>query len=380
MPIQERTIVDVREEMVMRVLDGRLTVSEVARMYAVSRVTVRLWRERYRAEGRAGLRDRSHAAVSCPHKTSAVIEQMIVEDRRARGYGSKKILRRLADAHPELILPRRSTVDAILKRNEMVESPRRRSGRRETPFRRRYVASEPGELFTIDHKGEFRLRTGQYCYPLTIVDHVSRYVLACEALASTRFDQAWPVVKRIFREHGLPVAMQSDNGPPFGSSHGRVSLFSVHLMRYGVLPVFGRPARPQDNGSHERMHRDLKREATRPPGNTMREQQQKFDWFVHCYNVERPHETIAMQRPANVYRPSPRSFPTRTPKPEYPRHFEIRKVCQHGYLKWHNERIFIGLPLAHQHVGIEPIAEARCAVHFYDFVIGHIDERSNEFF
>jgi transposase-like protein len=198
MPIQERTIVDVREEMALRALDGRWSVSELARMYDVSRVTVGLWRNRYREEGRSGLEDRPHAAGSCPHKTSAELEELIVADRRKYGYGSKKILRRLADADPGLILPRRSTVDAILGRHGLVERRRRRSTLAQTPFRRRYRASEPAELFTIDHKGEFRLLTGKYCYPLTIVDHVSRYVLACQALSSTRFEEAWPVVERIF--------------------------------------------------------------------------------------------------------------------------------------------------------------------------------------
>ena len=379
MPIQERTIVDLREEIALRALDGRWSVSEVARMYFVSRVTVRLWRERYRAGGRSELVDRPHTTASCPHKTSADIEELIVADRRLYGYGSKKILRRLADADPSLILPQRSTVDAILSRHGLVERRRRRSTLGQTPFRRRYRATEPGELLTIDHKGEFRLLTGRYCYPLTIVDHISRYVLACEALSSTRFEQAWPVVERIFRQHGLPAAMQSDNGPPFGSPHGRVSQFSVHLMMYGVLPVFGRPGRPQDNGSHERMHRDVKREATRPPGKTAREQQAKFDQFMRRYNVERPHEALAMERPINVYRRSPRPFPSRPPMPQYPLHFETRRVSGGGYIKWRNKKIFVGDPLEDQVLGIELTENALCPVHFHGFTIGHIDEHTGKF-
>jgi hypothetical protein len=208
------------------------------------------------------------------------------------------------------------------------------------------------------------------------VDHVSRYVLACQALSSTRFEEAWPVVERIFREHGLPVAMQSDNGPPFGSPQGRVSAFSVHLMMYGVLPVFGRPGRPQDNGSHERMHREVKREATRPPSKSTRDQQARFNEFVHRYNFERPHEGIAMERPANVYRPSPRSFPRRRPTPQYPLHFETRRVSGGGYIKWRNRKIFIASPLEDQLLGIEPAADALCSVHFHGFTIGHIDEHN----
>lgn len=379
MPILEWTIVDIREEMALRALDERFTVTEVAAMYGVTRPTVRLWRDRYRASGRAGLVERSHAAHECPHRTSDVIERLIVAERQKYGWGSKKILQRLKDEHPELELPRRSTIDGVLVRHGLVQPKRRRSTLSETPFRRRYTAKEPAELMTIDHKGEFRLRTGRYCYPLTVADPVSRYVLACEALSSTRFEEAWPVVERVFREHGLPLAMQSDNGPPFGSSVGRVSRFSVQLMILGVLPVFGRPAHPQDNGRHERMHRELKREATRPPGGSLKEQQVKFDEFLYRYNVERPHEAIGMQRPIDLHKVSTRRLPRRRPQADYPAHFEKRKVSNSGHIKWQNTRIFLGDPLAGQTVAIEPTAEALCSVHFFNFTIGKIDERTNEF-
>jgi putative transposase len=379
MPIQGTTVVDIREQIAVKALDGRRSVSEIARLYGVSRITVRYWRERFRQEGRAGLTDRSHAPRTCPHKTDDQIERLVVDDRLAFGYGSKKIRRRIADARPELDLPSRSTIDAILSRHGMIE---RRSPRRtlpETPFRARYEATEPAELQTIDHKGEFRLLNGKLCYPLTIVDTVSRYILACTALCSTKFQEAWPVVEGVFREHGLPLAMQSDNGPPFGSSHGRVSGFSVQLMMYGIRPVFGRPAKPQDNGRHERMHRDLKREATRPPAASMQLQQKQFDEFIRRFNTERPHEALNMERPATVYRASERPFPRRKPTPDYPLHFEKRLVSQQGYIKWQGTRIFLGDPLADHTVGIEPRADGLCAVHFYSFVIGHLDERLNQF-
>jgi transposase InsO family protein len=264
MPYKERTIVDWREEMALRALDKRYTVSEVARAFGVSRPTVRLWRERYREQGRGAMLDRSHAPESCPHRTGEQVEALIVAERKRWGWGSRKILKRLEESHPELVLPARSTADAILARHGLIE--RRRGGRSagRSPFVRRYEASEPGELTTIDHKGEFRLGSGRYCYPLTMVDSVSRYVLACEALDSTSFQRAWPVIERVFREHGLPVAMQSDNGPPFGATNGRFSQLSVALMALGVQPIFGRPGVPQDNARHERMHRELKRRATRP--------------------------------------------------------------------------------------------------------------------
>lgn len=378
MGILERTIVDIREEIALMALDRRFTVTEVALQYGVSRPTVRVWRDRYREQGRAGLEDRSHAPKTCPHRMSDELEELIVAERERYRWGSKKILRRLEDAHPLLVLPGRSAVDAVLRRRGLVERARRRRRRPSSPFRRRYTATEPGELMTIDHKGQFRLGNGRYCYPLTIVDNVSRYLLACRALTSTRLEEAWPVIVDVFREYGLPRAMQSDNGPPFGAAQGGLSRMSVRLMMLGVLPVFSRPAHPQDNGRHERMHRDLKAETTRPPAANRARQQRSFDAFVERYNAERPHEALDMRRPVNVFKPSSR--PYRAPDlPDYPAHFERRKVTSIGQVRLRNRQIFVTSALAGQTIGLEPIGEYLYTVHFYDFVIGKVDTAQNTF-
>lgn len=376
MPFEERTIVDIREQMAVAALQRGSTVSEVAAQFGVSRPTVRLWRERYREHGRAGLQERSHATHGCPHRTGPQIEELIVAERQRWGWGSKKLLARLREAHPELEFPQRSTVDAILSRHELVVRQKKRRPAGPRAVMARYDASEPAELATIDYKGQFRLKDGRYCYPLTMVDSVSRYLLACEALASTGFGQAWPVIERVFREHGLPKAMQSDNGPPFGSPNGRFSALSVRLMSLGVQPVFSRPGKPQDNGRHERMHRDLKADVVRHRGSTLREQQKLFDAFRHTYNVERPHEGIGQDRPARRFRPSPRPFPRRPPTPLYPAHWEKRKVFGNGMLKWHSTSIFLSNAFAGQIVAFEPIDCDLWQVHFYEFVIGTFDERS----
>lgn len=379
MPILERTIVDLREEMTLLALDERFSVTEVALRYGVSRPTVRLWRDRYRERGRSGLVGLSHAAHRCPHRTSEEIEQLIVAERKRYGWGSKKILRRLADAHPGLDLPGRSAVEAVLRRNGLLAVPRRRRATTCSPFQSRYTAEEPAELMTIDYKGQFRMRNGQYCYPLTIVDSVSRYLLACEALSSTRLSEAWPVITRVFRQHGLPKALQSDNGPPFGSPNGGLATMSVRLMMLGVLPVFGRPAHPQDNARHERMHRDLKAETTRPPSSTRAAQQKRFDDFADRYNTERPHEGIAMQRPAGVFTTSPRPYPRRHAPPEYEPHFETRTVSASGAIKLLGHSIFIAHALEGHTIGLEPIDEQLYAVHFYGFRIGKVDTAQNAF-
>jgi len=370
---------ELREEMALMALGGRLSITDIALRYGVTRPTVRLWRDRYREQGRAGLLELSHAPQHCPHRTSEEIEQLIVEERCRYRWGSKKILRRLQDAHPELTLPGRSAVDGILRRQGLVQPRRRQRPAVASPFQHRYTATEPAELMTIDHKGQFRMGNGRYCFPLTIVDNVSRYLLACQALTSTRLAEAWPVITRVFREHGLPKAMQSDNGPPFGSPCGGLSTMSVRLMMLGILPVFGRPAHPQDNARHERMHWDLKKETTRPPAPGRDGQQGSFDAFRQRYNVERPHEGLQMQRPANVFRASSRPYPRRARGPEYPAQFETRKVNANGAIKLLGVPIFVAQALAGQTIALEPTDDQLYTLHFYNFVLGKVDTETNAF-
>lgn len=370
---------DIREEIALAALGGMYSVTEIALRYGVTRPTVRVWRERYREHGQAGLKDRSHATRNCPHKLSAELEELIVAERERFGWGSKKILRRLQDAHPGLELPSRSAIDAVLQRRGLVNKQRRPRSRGESPFRHRYTPSAPAELMTIDHKGQFRMGNGKYCYALTIADNVSRYLLACEALGSSSLEEAWPVIVRVFREHGLPTAMHSDNGPPFGSPSGGLSTMSVRLMKLNVLPVFSRPGSPQDNGKHERMHLDLKAETTRPPAFDAAGQQAKFDQFRHRYNVERPHEALEMRRPANVFVASSRPYPRRPHAPEYPGHFEVRKVSDSGAIKLEGRSIFVGHALAGEQVGLQATGEQLYSVHFHAFAIGKVDMASNKF-
>ena len=379
MPIEERTVVDQREEMALRALDKRYTVTEVGEMFGVTRPTVRLWRDRFCAEGRAGLEDRSHRPLTSPTRTDQAIEAMIVAEREKLGFGSKKIRRRLMDEHPELELPARSTIDGILARHGLVKQTVRRQRLDRAPFMARYLATKPGELMTADHKGQFKLQNGRYCYPLTLKDRVSHFVCACKATRSTSFDEAWPLIENAFREYGCPTAFHSDNGPPFGSSNGRFSLLSVKLMMLDIQPVFSRPGKPQDNGSHERMHRELKAFATRPAEDSFEAQQRRFDAFLHMYNVERPHEAIDQQRPANVFNGFARSFPRRKVGPSYAAAFETRKVSSSGDIKWRDQKIFISSTLAGQTIALEAEDDGVWRAHFFSFVIGKIDDRSGEF-
>ena len=364
MPLEEKTIVDVKEEMALAALEVGATVAEVAVRFGVSRPTVRLWRDRYRQQGRAG---------------DPVIEELIVEERERWGWGSKKLLQRLTEAYPGVGFPHRSTVDGILARRGMVAA-RREKRRAPGPGAvvARYEAKEPSELTTIDYKGHFRLRNGQFCYPLTVVDSVSRYLLACEALPTTDFRHAWPVIERVFRKQGLPRAMQSDNGPPFGTAQGRFSTMSVVLMSLGVQPVFSRPAKPQDNARHERMHRELKADIARHRGSTLSEQQRFFNRFRRIYNVERPHEGIEQDRPARRFRPSSRPFPRKPRQPDYPLHWEKRKIMCNGVLRWHSRDVFLSETFGGHTVAFEPTDCDIWRVHFHEFAVGTFNEKSGK--
>jgi len=376
MPLREETIVEKRLEAVLMVRSG-LSISETARHYRVTRPTLYEWIRRYDAN--EGLADRSRAPHSCPHRTEEWIAERLIEERSRWKFGSKKILQRLHEDEPSIAWPSRATADVIFKRAGMVQRRRRRARTYAPISRPQRPVNAPGDLTTVDFKGEFRLRNGKYCYPLTIADSFSRYLLACEALSSTELRSTWKVLERVFRDHGLPRAVQSDNGVPFGAhGHGRFSTLSVRLMRLGIEPIFSRPGKPQDNAAHERMHKTLK-EYVQAPSASLAHQQLAFDAFRNIFNHERPHEGIGMQRPVRLYRSSPRPFPEIAPKLEYEAWFETRLVHGNGMISWRNRSIYIGQPFAAHRLGFEPVDYALWNVHFATFVIGVLDENKGLF-
>ena len=377
MPLRTRTIMELREEVVRRIKHG-LRISEAARQYAISRPTIYEWLSRYEDGGIEGLADRARTPHHSPNRTAEVIRERLIAEREKWRFGSKAILQRLREEDPKTAWPARSTVDGIFKAAGLTQHRRRRDAKRVTPFLRPYEATKPGELLTVDFKGQFRLRNGRLCYPLTFVDSVSKYVLACEALESTRSEPAWKVIEKALREHGLPMAVQSDNGLPFGASgYGRLSKISVRLMKLDILPVFSRPGKPQDNGSHERMHRTLKERATIPAGRNRRDQQRKLDEFRHTYNHERPHEGLGMRRPARLWKGCLRPYPNKIESFVYERWFEVRTIGQSGMLNWHNRQIFISHAFAEEQIGLEPLDAHRWNIYFRQFLIGILDERSD---
>lgn len=375
MPWNETTAVDERCRFVMTYLSGAVTMSELCARYGVSRPTGYIWVHRYEAAGLSGLQDRSRAPHHCPHRMESFTAQWLLADRRAHPqWGAVKILKRFTERHPKRHAPAPSAISALFKRHGLIE-PRTHRQRSESHGCQATAVSEPNALWTMDFKGQFRTGDHRYCYPLTVMDACSRYLLECRGGLDT--SGAWVLrsIDELFRTYGLPAAVHTDNGSPFASSCslGGLSRLSVHWLKLGIRIERSRPASPQDNPAHERMHRTLKAATARPPAANLRAQQPRFDHFTHEYNRERPHEALKLQTPAQVYRRSPRPYPHRIAEPEYPGHFERRLVDANGCIKWHGRWVFIGAPLSGEHLGLEEIEEDLWSIYFYDHQLARLD-------
>jgi transposase InsO family protein len=293
---------DERLRFVARLLEGE-QMSLLCREFGISRKTGYKIYDRYKETGLEGLTDRSRRPVRYANQLPPQVEAQIVEFKRNKPHwGARKIrellIRRLAG---DVRVPAKSTIHAVLDRHGLVKRMGRvRHRATGTPLS---SGQAPNDLWCADYKGEFKLGNKTYCYPLTVTDHASRYLLLCEALDSTRESLAFTAFERLFRERGLPHAIRSDNGVPFASPNSLFSLskLAVWWLRLGIGIERIKPGHPQQNGRHERMHLTLKKEATRPPGMNSLQQQAKFDAFIEEFNTERPHEAIAMKCPAEVY-------------------------------------------------------------------------------
>jgi putative transposase len=335
MPWSQTTPMDQKTHFIADYLREVLSVTELCDLYGISRKTAYKVIDRYLRQGPAGLEERSRRPHTSPNHTPHEIEQALLEVRRRHpSWGGKKLLTIVHKAHPRWELPHRSTVCEILSRNGMVPKKRKR---RQIGHPGKPTSSilAPNDLWSADFKGQFKTGNGLYCYPLTVTDNYSRYLLGCQGLPSTSVAGAKPVFTRLFKEYGLPKRIRTDNGVPFATSTlARLSKLSAWWVRLGVMPEFIEPGKPQQNGRHERMHLTLKDETTRPPGGSLAAQQRKFNVFVAEFNNERPHEALDQQTPASCYHPSRREMPNRLPPLVYPDRFEVRYVSANGGIRW----------------------------------------------
>ena len=356
---------------------GVWTMTELCERYGVSRPTGYKWLARARETG-ANLRDRSRAPHQCPHRTSGEIEALIVAARHEYGWGAKKLRKVLRTRYPDRPWPVRSTINAVLDRYGLLRKRRRRQ-RWAHPGAPPLETQGPNQVWVADFKGQFRTGDGAYCYPLTVTDHFSRQLLLCRGLRSVRAMPTKAEFRTLFREVGLPDAIRTDNGTPFASIglHG-LSPLNVWWMQQGIVHQRIRPASPQDNGTHERMHRELKRETTRPPAAGLRAQQRRFDAFRRRYNDERPHEGIGDRTPSSLWLPSSRPYLERTPAPVYEAHLEVRRISSVGAFRLHNQQTFLTTVLAGQDIGLEEVGDDIWNIVYYRTLLARFDARTKQ--
>jgi len=377
MPWDQRSAMDQKRLFIADYLSRSFSIVELCSRYGVSRPTGYKWIRRFLDHGYTGLDELPRRPSRCPHRTPDELVAFILDLRRKHPtWGAKKLLKILHKRRPDPAWPARSTVSDILKRHGLVEKKRRRTypghpGKPLTPMNR------PNDIWCADYKGEFKTRDGIYCYPLTITDGCSRFLLDCRGLRSTEHDLAKPVFLKTFRSFGLPKIIRTDNGTPFATTAiGRLSRLSVWWIRLGIFPELIEPGKPQQNGRHERMHRTLKRETTRPAAATLRGQQIRFNRFREEFNNVRPHEALDQETPASCYTDSPRPYPSRLPQIEYPEHFEKRLVSRNGGIRWRCEWVNVSHVLGGEHVGLEEVDDDRWDVYFGRVRLGQLDERT----
>jgi transposase InsO family protein len=291
-------------------------------------------------------------------------------------WGPKKVLDWLQSHHGGESWPADSTAGEILRREGLVKERRhrRRVSADTEPFA---DCRGPNEVWSADFKGDFRMRNGRRCSPLTISDNSSRYMLMCRGLYRTRYGDVRPWCEWVFREYGLPKAIRTDNGAPFASmALGGLTQLSKWWIRLGIRPERIKPGTPSQNGRHERMHRSLE-SGVHPIQSTMAAQQRQFDRWVQEFNWERSHEALGRQTPGSLYTASPRPYPIRVPEIEYPTSVTVRHVRQNGEIKWRGHMIYVSDVLAQEPISLTEVSEDRWEIRYRFHLLGYLDERTN---
>lgn len=374
MPWKESDTMSERTKFVARLLEGE-RITDLCREFGISRNTGQRLKRRFAEEGASGLYERSRRPLRSPHRTSQEVAGRVVRLRKKfPTWGPKKLRARLQQLHPEVPWPAASTIGVLLKDAGLVDGRKRRRRAWPTAPSSRQDSRAPNDLWCMDFKGQFRLGDRSYCYPLTVTDHFSRFLLGCDGLESTRSSPAAAALEAVFREFGLPARMRSDNGAPFASTGmAGLTALSVWLLRLGIELERIEPGHPEQNGRHERMHETLKAEATRPAGRTMLQQQEKLDRFQDIYNSERPHEALDMQQPAVVYTPSARRLPDNLEPPTYPLHDDAKTVTQAGVIYLNGKCFYLTTALVSQQVGLRQLEAKTWLVSFLEHDLAYLD-------
>ena len=379
MPWRETCTMDERMRFIMACRDADESIAELCRSFGISRKTGYKWLERYERLGPAGLGDESRVPAVHPRWLTEVAVDSIIEARKQHpSWGPKKLQTVLARQRPELARVGISTIAGVLKRYGLTSKRRRR------PLIPRYSSPlgecvAPNDVWCADFKGHFATLDRKRCYPLTISDAASRFLIKCEGLHFPDEKHVRVHFERAFLEYGLPWRIRTDNGPPFATrAVGGLSSLSIWWIQLGITPERIEPGHPEQNGRHERMHRTLGEETTRPAGRNLRAQQRTFDLFRREYNDERPHEALDQKPPSFVYSSSRRPMPMTLAVPEYGPEFLVRIVDKNGRIRWNMHRVKISPLLEGQPVGARPVEDGRWEFSYGPIKLGTMDERRKE--
>ena len=381
MPWKEVTAVNERMEFVAGLKAGE-RMTDLCREFGISRKTGYKFERRYEEHGPKGLYDFTRRPRRLARQLSPGIQTAILELKREKlTWGAAKIQEVLRRQHPEMELPVRSTIHDLLDRYGLVKKRAKRRRYHAYPTLREEEVQAANQLWCADYKGQFRMANAKYCYPLTVTDFYSRYLLGCEAMESTKSQSAQQGFEWIFQEYGLPMRIRTDNGTPFSSrSVQGLSSLSVWWMRLGIQIERIEPGQPQQNGRHERMHRTLKEEILPRSAKNLLAQQEQLDRFREDFNQRRPHEALKMKCPADLYKPSLKRYPPRLPEPLYSHHDLVRVVYDTGSVHFRGlNKFFLSHALAGQTVGFEEEQDGMWRISFMDLDLGFLDEQTMKF-
>lgn len=376
MPWEETCAVEERLKFVMACEAGEAAFAELCRQFTISRKTGYKWLGRYERQGLDGLSDRSRAPLNCPHGVGLEVEQEVLALRHKHPtWGPKKLHARLCVVFPDRHWPAPSTMGELLAREGLVH---RRRQRQRTPLRTAPFALCRGanDVWCADLKGWFRTGNGHRCEPFTLSDACTRYLLKIKTVRRHDVGYIWPLFDAALREYGRPLALRSDNGPPFGSTGaGGLSPLSVRLIKAGVMPDWTDPGRPDQNGRLERLHLTLQQDTADPPAATLAAQARRFVRFQHIYNEERPHEALGLVTPASLYHPSPRVWSGRLRSPGYDNDFDIRKVRHSGEIRWRGTSVYINQTLKGEPIGLIETDDGQWVVMYGPVELGKLDAK-----
>lgn len=349
-------------------------MSPLCKEFGITRRTGYKIYNRYKDCGLAGLCDRSRRPYRHANQLPYQVERAKLGIKREySSWGAPKIREKLSRQYPDIHLPAISTIHAVLDKHNLVKRQKRRRYKAQGTELVNVV--QPNHLWCADYKGEFMLGNKKYCYPLTITDYHSRYLLACDALDSTKEQFAFTIFEKTFKEFEMPNCIRTDNGIPFASPNALYGLskLSVWWLRLGIRIERIKPGNPQQNGRHERMHLTLKKETTKPPAFNFLQQQEKFDNFIHVYNQQRPHQAIGMKYPAEIYTPSAKQY-RQISDIEYPFADRIATITACGRICFNNKKINVSSVLAGQKVGVTQTDDKIWLVTFMHYDLGYFDE------